>query len=123
MTNVAFIQSIPVLNAENSVPTLFLSGRLDPKKGYHTHDLRFGVCGIDLDMQVSFLNRLHHETLIWDRMKRFGSDMIFAVGLALNQVKKLSCLGLKNFTVPLRLLPREVLFAFPGESQLRRFPN
>ena len=41
MTAVTFIRSIPVLHAENSVPTLFFSGRLYPKKGYQTHDLRF----------------------------------------------------------------------------------
>ena len=39
-TDVTFIRSIPVFHAENSVPTLFFSGRSYPQKGYQTHDLR-----------------------------------------------------------------------------------
>ena len=41
MTDVTFIWSIPVLHAENSVPMLFFSSRLNPQKGYQTHHLQF----------------------------------------------------------------------------------
>ena len=51
MTDVTFVQSIPLSHAENSVSTLFLSGLLYHQEGYQTHDLRFL-----LKMQVSSLN-------------------------------------------------------------------
>ena len=41
MTDVAFVRSISVLHGENSIPTLFFSGRLYPRKGSQTPDLRF----------------------------------------------------------------------------------
>ena len=44
--NVTFIRSIPVLHAENSVPTLFFSGR----KVIRHVTSGFDVCEIDLDI-------------------------------------------------------------------------
>ena len=41
MTDVTVTQSIPVLHAENSVPTLLFGGRLYPKNGYQAYYLRF----------------------------------------------------------------------------------
>ena len=58
MTDGPFIPSSPVLHPDNSIPTLFFTGRLlYRQKDYRAHDLsNIDVYSeIDLDMQTSFL--------------------------------------------------------------------
>ena len=53
MKDVTFIRSIPVSHAENSVLTLFFSGR---KKVIRQTTSEFDVYEVDLDVQMTFLN-------------------------------------------------------------------
>ena len=71
MNNFTFIRLIPVLHADNSVPMLFSSGHLYPKKVFFRRlasdrDVR----EVDLNMQMSFLDAAtweEHETHgIWN---------------------------------------------------------
>ena len=113
MKDAIFIRSIPVLQAEKSVgyQRYFSSVAGTPGKVIRHMTPDFGVCEVDLDMQMSFLNAAPSQSFDWGgvRGEMSGNVRLWDVGRVCDHHLKRRFYQLTRFTIS------ELGFTMPSE--------